>query len=355
MDDNNIEILSARKKQILFSAIDNYIKLASPITSLLVQQTEMKDLSTATLRNELNALEAMGYLKQLHTSSGRIPTTKGYRFFVNEIVKNTKYSKLELDTVKQDMFSRTNNLGEIVKSIADAVTSKTNYPAVVVLNGFENLIVMSINIMHLLSGQVLVLIDTNAGVITNTLPANDKITRQDCESASKIFCDIFKGHNIGYLMQNIDEFSEKIQNAMRSYEEIFKLVLMVLNNYAEDNSSDVSSGGIIKLLDSPEYNDIKKAKNILSVLDDKEQLKGIFDSSEKEGVSVSIGEENKVAELKDCAVIQTPLIIDGNKIATVGVIGPERLDYASVASVLKFISDKLKERGSDYFDKKEET
>lgn len=355
MADETVEILSARKKQILFCAIDNYIKIASPITSLLVQKTEMSDLSTATIRNELNALEAMGYLKQLHTSSGRVPTTKGYRFFVDEIVKNTNCTIRQLETVKQDMFSRTNNLAEIVRSIADTVTKETNYPAVVVLNGMENLIVQTVNVMHLISGQLLVLIDTNAGVITNTINANPDITRQDCENASKIFCDIFKGHNLGYLMQNIDAFNEKIQESMKSYEEIFKLVLFVLNNYANKNSSDVTSGGLIKLLESPEYNDVEKAKGILSILDDKQQLNDIFDVTEKDGVVVKIGDENKIAELKDCAIIQTPLVVDGNKIATVGVIGPERLDYASVASVLKYVADKLKTFNIDNKDKEGST
>ena len=93
-DEQKLPVLSDRKKTILFCAIDNYIKQASPITSLLVQQTELHDISTATIRNELSTLEAMGFLKQLHTSSGRVPTTQGYRFFVDEILKNTSHFEI---------------------------------------------------------------------------------------------------------------------------------------------------------------------------------------------------------------------------------------------------------------------
>ncbi len=341
MKDNQLPQISSRKKQILFSAIDNYIKQASPITSLLVQQTKMHDLSTATIRNELNTLEQMGYLKQLHTSSGRVPTTMGYRFFVNEILNNANYSKNEIADIKEDMFKRTNNLSEIVKTIADTVSQTTNYPAVVVFNGFDQLSVNSIKVFHLISGQLLILIETNAGVITNTMSANTSITKQDCENASKIFSDIFAGKNIQFLMSNAGQFSEKIQEVMRGYEEIFDLVVYVLENYTKSSGSDVASKGIVKLLNSPEYSSVDKAKDILNILDDKTQLKDIFDTSSDEGVIVKIGDEMQSPALQNCAVITAPIVIDGNKIASVGIIGPERIDYANIASTLKYISDQI--------------
>ena len=170
MDGNtNLPALSDRKKTILFSAIDNYIKQASPITSLLVQQTELHDISTATIRNELATLEAMGFLKQLHTSSGRVPTTQGYRFFVNEVLKNTTYNQKALKQIQGEMFARTNNLSEIVDSIAKTISSTTNYPTVVMLDGLDNLVIQSIKVLFMISGQVLVLIDTNAGAISSTI------------------------------------------------------------------------------------------------------------------------------------------------------------------------------------------
>jgi len=338
---NEIVVLSGRKKQILFGAIDNYIKQASPITSLFVQNTEMHDISTATIRNELSALEAMGYLKQLHTSGGRVPTTKGYRFFVNEIINNITCTREDLRSIKDELFLKTGSISEIVKSIADAITKSTNYPAVVILDGFENLIVQSIGVMYLLDGSMLILIQTNAGVITNTLTASEKINKSGCDNASKIFTDIFGGKTIGFLMHNMSEFNEKIQSAMKNYEEIFKMVLIVLEKYAADSKTNITSDGIVKLLNSPEYSDIEKAKDILNILDDKQQLKNIFDASAQEGLSIKIGEENENKVLSGCAVIKTPIVLDGNKIASIGIIGPERIDYANIASALKFIADEI--------------
>lgn len=340
---DNLPVLSDRKKTILFNAIDNYIKQASPITSLLVQQTQLHDLSTATLRNELSTLEAMGFLKQLHTSSGRVPTTQGYRFFVNEILQNTTYNAKDLKEVKNQIFARTNNLTEIVETIAKTVSNTINYPTVVMLDGLENLIVQSVKILFMISGQVLVLIETNVGAISNSISAPSNITKQDCDNASSVFTDIFKNQSVSFMMQNMDTFSQSIKQSMQNYEEVFKLVLSVLTQY-KNTSSNVSNKGIIKMLESPEISSVEKAKNILSVLDDKEKLQDVFDTSSDEGITVKLGNENNLEKLNDCAVIKAPLILDGKKVATVGIIGPERIDYATVASVLKFISDELKNK-----------
>ena len=334
-------ILSERKKTILFCAIDNYIKLASPITSLLVQQTELTDISTATIRNELNALEAMGFLKQLHTSSGRVPTSKGYRFFVNEVLAKTPKSTKNIANIQADMFARTNNLTDIVENITKTISNTTNYPTVVMLDGLDNLIIQSIRIVYLLSNQVLVLIETNVGAISNTIQSTKNLTMQDCENASKIFTDVFYNKSLSFLTTNINEFNESIKNSMKNYEEVFKLVLNVLNTY-QNATSNVSNKGFIKLLENKEY--ASSAKNILSVLDNKEVLTDVMSTKEDDGITVKIGKENNEASLIDCAVIKAPLVLDGKKIATVGVIGPERIDYATVASVLKFVSDEMKKR-----------
>ncbi len=298
----------------------------------------MNDVSTATLRNELNSLEAMGYLAQLHTSGGRVPTTKGYRFFVDEILKNTKFSTKKLDTVKKDLFSKTANLTEIVGAIADIVSKTTKLPAVVVLDGFENLVLHSIKLMLLISGQMLVLIDTNAGVITNTVSISASLSKDDCDNATGVFTDIFAGKTLGFLMQNIDNFNDSIRKAMKSYEQIFEVVLGMLKDY---RTSGTTSNGMLKLLDSPEYSDIDKAKSVLTLLDDKNKLNDIFDTEDEEGVTVKIGDENKQSELDTCSVIKAPIVLGGNKVASIGVIGPKRLDYATVASVLKIIADQL--------------
>lgn len=341
----NTPDLSQRKKTILYSAIDNYIKLASPITSLLVQQTELHDLCTATIRNELSALEAMGFLKQPHTSSGRVPTTKGYRFFVNETLKDIKCNKRDLNKVKEEMFARSTNLSEIVECISKVVSITTHYPTVFMFDGFENLMVQGIKTVYLLNNQILVLIETNVGAISNTILASGNITKQDCDNASQVFTSIFGGKNISFLTQNINNFSLSIKDSMREYESIFKLVLQVLDVYYNKTKRNISNHGIIKLLENKEFKNVENARRILNILDDDEKLKKLMEIKEDcDEISVNIGDEVENGKLNECAIIKTPLMLDGKRIATVGVIGPERIDYANIASVLKFVSDELKDK-----------
>ncbi len=344
--------LSNRKKVLLYNAIDNYIKLASPITSLLVQQTNLHDLSTATIRNELNALEAMGYLKQLHTSSGRVPTTKGYRFFVDETLKSASFDNASLDEVKEKMFSRTSNLSEIMDNISRAISSTTNYPTILMFDGFDNLVIENIKVIFLLSSQVLVLVETNAGAISHTISCSSSLNRQDCDNASNLLTSIFSGKSMKYLTSHVPEFSETIRRKMSEYEEVFDLVLKVVDIYYNDTKSKVSNQGIIRLLESKEMENIDKAKNILTVLDDEDSLKEIM-NTEGEDISVHIGRENSNDKLKECAVIKAPLVLDGKRIATVGVIGPERIDYATISSVLKFVADEVRSKGKG--DRNEQT
>lgn len=332
--------LSSRKQIILYNAIDNYIKVASPITSLFVKNTTLHDLSTATIRNELNALEAMGYLKQLHTSSGRVPTSKGYRFFVDQTLKETKCSEQDLRVVKDKLFARTNSLSEIVDSISKAVLGATNYPTVFMFDGFENLIIEGIKVVYLIKGQVLVLIETNIGAISNTISASDSVSKQDCDNASNVFNNIFVGRNIKFLTQNMNNFNIKIQQSMQEYEEVFKLILQVLDVYYKQSKSNVQ--GLTKLLSSPDLKSIDKAKDILCVLDDDQNLEDVMLTEDDQSITIDIGDETGKEELKTCAIIKAPIVFDGQKIATVGVIGPDRIDYASVASVLKVVSDEVK-------------
>ena len=143
--------LSARKKQILCMAVEEYIKDCSPITSGGIKEGASLDCSTATLRNELNALEAMGFLKQLHTSGGRVPTAQGYRYYVESLLANVNVEDGDLERVRGVISGRTSSLDEIVAGIAKVVSEATNYPTVVMMDGYQNLVLSEFKIIPLLA------------------------------------------------------------------------------------------------------------------------------------------------------------------------------------------------------------
>ena len=176
--------------------MEDYIRFATPITSGSVHDKYIKDISPATLRNELSALEAMGYLKQLHTSSGRIPTTKAYRLYVNKLMTSTKFSKRELEAVRGMLSERTAYLRDIITQVAGMVSEATNYPAVVVLNGYDNLPIESIKIIPLIDGSALLLIGTKNGIVNGQFALEKGMTEEVCLDASNLLTKRFFGKTI---------------------------------------------------------------------------------------------------------------------------------------------------------------
>ena len=324
--------LSDRKNQILCMAIEEYIKDCSPITSGLVKEKAKLDCSTATLRNELNALEAMGYLKQLHTSGGRIPTVQGYRYYVENLLSSTIASNKELEEVKNIISSRTNSLTEIVSSIAKIVSHATNYPTVVVMDGIENLVLDEFKIIPLLDQKVMVLIGTRSGYISQTMDLS--ASAEECLDASNYLTKNFKGETVGFMIENIDQLEEGMQNEIHAFENVVNTLICGLKKLNQKRLIDIRREGSAKLL---EHKDVESAKKILNVLDDEEKLASIMDVKGQE-IEVELAKEDD-----DCSIMKAPITVNGNKLASIGVIGPQRMDYASIASALKVVVDSLKD------------
>lgn len=328
------ELLSERKKQILLKSIEDYIQNAVPITSKGVQENYLQGISTATLRNELNALEAMGYLKQLHTSGGRVPTSKAYRFYVNGLMKEMNYKKADLDTIKENFCIKFNNINSIMQNVAKTISRVTNYPTVAVLNDLKRLIVEDIKIIPLIDYSAIMLISTNGGVINNTIQISENTTEEDCINCARLLNERFVKKTIEELMTNVENLVNEHSDKLSAYKEIFESVIDLL----KDISAPVQNGKT-KLLNLPEYSSVEKAKEIIEFLEDEEKVKSVICTEDE--LSVSIGKENEDSHLKDCAVIKAPIKIGEETIGSVGVIGPQRLDYALVAGAIKYVVDEL--------------
>ena len=333
------EVLSERKKQILLGAVEEYIQCASPITSANVRNKFCNDLSTATLRNELNALEAMGYLRQLHTSSGRVPTAKGYRYFVNSIMGDVPLDKSILEEIHKIFDNRAIYLGDMVNEIADIVSKATNYPAVVMLKGFDKLTIKNVKIVPLMTGQALILIETNSGIINNFMPANADMPTQTYVDASNFLTTTFAGHTVADMIQNIENYRVQMGNELLDYVSIFDTMINSLKELSDKiaSSGGVTARGELRLLNSPEYQDLDKAKRVIDVLTNPSELEQIFEDENDEEISFKIGAEIPVAELQDCAVARADYTVDGKSITSIRLLVPQRMDYAKIASALKFV------------------
>lgn len=331
--------LSERRKKILCMAVEEYIKDCSPITSSGIKDVTSLDCSTATLRSELNTLEAMGFLKQLHTSGGRIPTPQGYRFYVENLLQGVEATDQELEKVRGLISSRTSSLTEIISGIAKIVSNATNYPTVVMMNSYDELVLQEIKIIPLLENKLMVLIGTMAGYLTDTIDV--KASVQECQDASHYLTKNFKGETIGFMIENIDQLKDGMHGEVKAFQKVVDTLVGGLKKLNHQKLLDVRMEGSAKLLEN--NGNIEDAKKVLSILDDEKKLKEALHIENKQGdIEVDVAEEGKPV-----SVLRAPICVNGKQLASIGVIGPQRMDYAGIASALKVVVDGLKDVKGD--------
>lgn len=328
--------LSERKIKILNIAVEEFIKDSAPITSGSVKDKTSLDVSTATLRSELNALEAMGFLKQLHTSGGRVPTAQGYRFYVENLLKNVKATNAELEDVRALIENRTQSLSDIVAGIAKIISKATNYPTVVLVNGMENLILQEFKIIPLLGDKCMVLIGTNYGYITNTMDIS--ASQESCLDASNYLTKYFKGETMGFMMENIKNLKKGMKEEIKAFQGVVDKIILGLSKMNNQKLLNVQAESVVDLVDKAK---IDEAKKVIKTLNDKKGLIEVLDNDEDE-ISAVVAEDDG----ENCSVVKAPIIVGGNKVASIGVFGPQKMDYIGIASALKVVIDELgKEKG----------
>lgn len=339
--------LNDRKKQIILGAVESYIENALPITSEKVQSNLFTSLSSATLRNELSSLEEMGFLKQLHTSSGRVPTTKAYRYYVDNLMQNKIFDDKVVDEIKEKFVVRSNFLLDTLDKVARQIGEIIDYPVFVLTTGYEKLTIVAINIIPLITGQALFLIQTNEGIINNTIDLPDYIMEEHCRDASKFLSTNLCNKQVTDVIENFDKYNVMFKNQIKYFNEMFTSLTDLLKMYVEKGTSSVVRGSTKKLLENPELKDMDRAKRFLNIVENESEIKDIIeniDENSNNDIVFSIGEENNREDINDYSIVKTNYHLASGINASIGVVGPERMDYAKIASALKYIIDEMKKK-----------
>lgn len=342
MKDREIVNISDRKKDILLKSVEDYIYDGIPVSSASLCEKHGLEMSSATVRNELNALEEMGFLKKLHTSGGRVPTSSGYKMFIRTLAdKVPKETKL-IREIKKSFLNHSKYLTEVIKNVAKTVSDITNYPTVILYTGLKNYKIEKIQIVPLISGQGLVLIETNFGILEPIVLNEVKLSEKVCLEASFCFTKNFKGATIDDLIKSAKEAGNEIGRDLKAYEEIFRAVSDMLTTYIKESEKSITIGAS-NLLEMPEYQNANEAKKIMDFLEDDSLLKNALKETNgddrlefKFGVNAS---EN--GGVPDCAIVKTNCKTDGVNLAEIAVIGPERMDYSKIASALLYINKEI--------------
>ena len=326
----------SRKYDILCTAVDDFIRTAQPITSGSLATT-FTDISTATLRNELNSLEAMGYMRQLHTSSGRVPTSDGYKVYVDYILTTNKLDHTKVKRVQKEYETQSVNLLNTLTAFAKGLSQMTNCPTVILQKGLQDLKIVNLQIVPLMRKDALLLVETEAGVIDDSLPLAQDVDRKSCIEASEYLTKQFSGQTIRYMVDNINEVCLKAGTQILGFRTIIDNVVKALFKVTQKEIA-VSREGTNKLYENLTEEEIGHMKDINALLDDKDHIVDIIEQSDGEDLTYRTGDE----DLQNTMLMTTPIVINGVNIASLALLAPQRIDYASVAAAMKFISSQVK-------------
>ena len=329
-----------RKHDIVLVAVDDYIKSAQPITSGSLN-AHFQDISSATLRNELNALESMGYFKQLHTSGGRVPTALAYTEYVANILDNNKLNYANVKNVVTDYENRSVSLISTLSSLAKRLSRATNCPAVLVQHGLQNLVIENIQIIPLINKDALLLVETNAGIIDDNMSLDPSIDRASCAEAGKYLTSQFKGKTIEFLVDNINSTCLKAGAQIAEFKELIDSVANVLMAVIK-TKCDISSGNPAKLLSGQTASEIDETKDVFEFLQDADK---IIDAVKDNTSNVNYQVGGEESSLKGGMMLSAPIVINGVPIASLALVGPKRVDYANIAAALKFIVGQIDLKG----------
>jgi len=345
-------ILDERKKLILKAIIDSYIDTAEPVGSRTIARRHEIGLSSATIRNEMADMEEMGLLEQPHTSAGRIPSVKGYRLYVDQLMPKRRLTVSEIEHIRSALKSKMiNELGRLINNVSAVVSDITKYTSIAITPQMNKSILRRSEILPVYYDRLLVIIATDAGIVRNSLvTVAGGISSSTVEMISNFLNNMFAGKTLESI--NLESIKDEITLELGIDKNVIEPILEGVDGCIKQIfSSEVYLEGATNIFNFPEFNDILKAKQFLDVLNTKDLLYALMKRSIENngGIKVRIGTENEFDEIKDCSVVTATYSVNNEIIGSIGVIGPTRMEYSKVIASLNYVSKMINKEISRLF------
>ena len=336
-------MLDDRKKKILQAIVEEYIDKAEPVSSGSL--VKALNCSSATIRNEMAELEQAGYLDKPHTSAGRIPSQQGYRYYIDELLTEDKLTKREIEYIKSKLETKVNELEDLTKIATTTLSELTHYTTIAVGPNVEEHTIMDIKFVLLGSNVMMAIILTESGIIREAIIKFDEdLTEEQVKNLNYIFVNKLVGKSIDEINGSFEEY---LGTELKAGIKVIRKIIDEINKVLKTTSNEVYLEGTNKSFDLPEFKKAEIAKDFMNALDAKELVADVLNTGIAEDINVYIGDELSDEKLKNFSVITFNHILGDKDIGTIGIIGPKRMDYAKVISVMKYISKKLKEEYGD--------
>ena len=339
-------MLTDRQKTILTAIIEQFVRTNEPVGSKLLTELPefMLGISSATIRNEMAYLEEQGYLLKTHTSSGRVPSEEGYRFYVNEILNNKSIKSVDYEDsfplvdeiLERNLLSREQAIHESMALVADL----THYTSVAMGSSGVNARIRKLQFVPLYGKYAVILMVTDKGnVESKKIIIPDMISNDEVEKVIIYLNKILYDCPISDIYERIRNSNEEIgiRDYIAYYDELIAAFVRTLTNMAKD---DVFMSGKNNIFSQPEFKDTEKIKEILTTIEDEDFVKAV--SFSDNSIQVRIGNENELSVMKDCSVVSVPYELDNGEVGRIAVIGPMRKEYQKIIPLLEYIAKNIK-------------
>jgi len=333
--------LDERKTVILYAIIRNYLETGEPVGSRTISKYTDLNLSSATIRNEMADLEEMGYILQPHASAGRIPSDKGYRFYVDSMMKE---KDKEIEELREVVLEKEDKVDRMLKSVAKLLAVNTNYATMISAPAVRGNKIKFLQLSRIEKNQILAVVVAEGNVIkNNVIPVNEEISDEQLLKLNLLL-------NTNLCGKALEEINLPIITAMKqaagAHEELISAVFDALSDSIEtDDELKIYTSGATNIFKYPELADNSKAQDIIHAFEEKQEftelVNGALGDASETGIQVYIGEEAPIRTMKDCSIVTATYELGEGMRGTIGIFGPKRMDYDKVVSTLKNITKQL--------------
>ncbi len=328
--------LTDRKKQILKVVVEDHVRTAEPVGSKAIA-AEMGGVSSATIRNELSDLTELGYLEQPHTSAGRVPSPKGYRLYVNELMERQRLSIAETERINQSLQMRMEELDRVISQAGRAVSSLMNYPAYVAATGKKQMTARRFELLPVDEHScIVVMMMGDNRVKSQLLRMQLKVDTEQMPTLVNLLNSNFTGISADEMNRRLMDVSEQVTPQM--FLLLSQTIAYAADVLEEAGQKEVFTVGTSQLLKLPEFRDADKAHQLMSFLSDSKENLPVPDEGP---MKILIGPENVSEALQDTSVVVASYDIGNDMRGLIGVVGPTRMDYGTVAARLSGFAEGL--------------
>ena len=334
--------LDERKKKILQAVIRNYLETGEPVGSRTISKYTDLNLSSATIRNEMSDLEELGYIVQPHTSAGRIPSDKGYRFYVDNLMEE---KDREVSEMKDFVIERTEKMEQVLKQVVKLLATNTNYATMITAPQYQQGKLKFIQLSQVDEEQLLAVIVLEGNIVKNKI-IRTELNGLDNEQILKLNLLLNTSLNGLALNQiNLATIAKLKEQAGIHSEIVSKVLDAIVESVSEDEDLEIYTSGATNIFKYPELADSGRAQELISAFEEKQQLVSLVNDTlsdeEHTGIQVYIGSESPVQTMKDCSVVTATYELGEGMKGTIGIIGPKRMDYENVVDNLKTLKSQL--------------